>query len=317
MAEISGFFNSHEGDRQYYVSFLAEYFSSFVGTGVFFGGNFLKVEPFGGNMDIQILEGKGFVNGYYYANKDAPKVITLEPAHLTLSRIDRVVLRLDLREEKRVVSAEVVTGTPANSPKAPALRRDNAVYELSLATVRVNASVTEIRVSNITDTRLGADCGVVTHLVPNGYSMDTIFNQYSDSLAEKLSQWETKKTQQQSQWQNQMNAQQTTFQQKTSEIDEWYADIRANISKLQTFDFDNLVGVPGCSRITTRESNGFREIIKNTSSNKKVAERVTTKTATGFTEAIKIYEEDGTSIMKSFTITTTKTATGFEERVVG
>ena len=316
LAEISGFFNSHEGDRQYYVSFLAEYFANFVGSGVFFGGKYLKVEPFGGNMDIQVLEGRGFINGYYYANKSAPKVMTLEPSHLTLSRIDRVVLRLDLQEEKRAVTAEIVKGMPSNNPEVPALRRDNAVFELSLATVRVNASVTKIVDANILDTRLSAECGVVTHLVPNGFSLDTIFSQYKDSLEQRIREWETKKSQQAADWQGQMTSQQQTFNRKTNEIDDWYADIRANISKLQTFDFDNLVGVPGCKRVSVKEGSGFRETIQTTAGNKKVAERVTAKTVSGFTETIKIYEEDGVSIMKTFTITTTKTAAGFEERVV-
>lgn len=317
MAEISGFFNSHQGDRQYYVSFLAEYFASFVGNGVFFGGNYLKVEPFGGNMDIQILEGKGFINGYYYANKDAPKVITLEPSHLTLPRIDRVVLRLDLRDEKRAVTAEAVIGTPANTPIAPVLCRDNAMYEVSLATVRVNASVSEIKLSNIVDTRLGVECGIVTHLVPNGFTMDSLFNQYSGSLTDRMNEWETQKNWQNKNWQNQMTAQQQTFEGKANNIDAWYSDIRSNIAKLQSFDFDNIAALPGCVRVTVKTGNGFLETIKNTANNKKVAERITIKVSTSYTETINVFMEDGINIMKSFVITTAKTAEGTKETVVG
>lgn len=185
MAEKSGFFNSFYGDRRYNAAFFAEYFASFIGNGIFAGGTALKVEPFGGNMDITIQPGKAWINGYYYHLQDAPKVLTLQPAHLTQARIDRVVLRLNLEESIRRISVEVKQGEPGSSPVAPALERTAAVWELGLADVRINPNVSEVLGSNITDLRLDNNmCGLVTSVVEQADLTD-IFNQFQNYYNER------------------------------------------------------------------------------------------------------------------------------------
>lgn len=258
MAEVSGFFNSYNKDRRYYVSFMAEYFSSFVGNGIFFGGNYLKVEPFGGNMDIKVLVGKAWINGYYYANKDAPKVLTVETSHLTLPRIDAVVLRCDLRESNRTITAEIKKGVPANTPLCPELQRDDAMYELKLAEVRVNANVTEVFAANITDYRLNSEmCGVVTNNVPNGFTFDDMFNQYTSQLELRMAAWDSTKVSQEGQWGAQMSTQQNSWQTQTStqqnEFDTqqsafqgWFDGAKNNITTLQSFYFQNWSELNGC-----------------------------------------------------------------------
>ena len=308
MAETSGFFNSYEGDRKYYVSFLAEYFSSFVGNGVFFGGNYLKVEPVGGNMDITVATGKGWINGYYYANKDAAKTLTVPAAHLTLARIDAVVLRLDLRDEKRLIEAVIKQGTEATEPVAPTLQRDNAMWELKLAEIRVNANVTQIQASNITDYRLNSTaCGIVTNFVPNDFTYDSIFNQYTSELQNRMNAWDATKSQQQTDWQNQMQTQQTTFNGKMTEIDTWYANMQANIKAIQNFDFDNTAEMNGSTKQTIFESDGsITENIFITSSNLMVAKRRTVFNSNGSISITNIvYKEDGATPLKQSTSTTT------------
>lgn len=291
---------------------MAEFFASFIGNGVFWGGNYLKVESFGGNMDIQVLEGKGWINGYIYFNKDAPKVMSLEPAHLTLPRIDAVVLRLDLTEQKRAITAEIKTGVPANHPVVPALQRDKAIWELKLAEIRVNANVSEIYAANIIDYRLKTEeCGVVTNFVPNGFNLDNIFNQYLSQLERRMSTWDATKQRQANDWNAQMAQQDTefhnTFDAKRSEIDAWYASIKSNMETLKTFDFDNIAELKGCTKKTMFPANGsIIERIFVTASNKTVATRTTIFNEDGSIGVNhKVYKEDGATILKDSTIKTT------------
>ncbi|GHU77589.1 hypothetical protein AGMMS49992_25980 [Clostridia bacterium] len=66
-------------------------------------------------------------------------------------RMDRVVLRHD--KEARSIDVFLLQGTPSATPAAPELTRGDMVYELSLATITVGASVGAIAQEDITDTR--------------------------------------------------------------------------------------------------------------------------------------------------------------------
>ena len=105
--EKSSFFNSEivngEYDRVYLAEDYANYFSSFIGNGVFpnqYDG--LRVVADGDSMKIKISKGKAWRNGYYYEN-DADLILNINPADGGLDRIDRVVLRLDLIEREITV----------------------------------------------------------------------------------------------------------------------------------------------------------------------------------------------------------------------
>lgn len=282
MAEKSGFFNSYRGDRRYYVSFLAEYFASFVGNGVFWGGNFLKVEPYGGNMDVQMLEGKAWINGYYYNNADAPITITVPPSDLTMPRIDAIVLRLDLREESRAIYVANKQGVASATPTVPDLQRDEAIWELKLAEVRVNANVTQIYAANITDFRLNSDaCGIVTNFVPNDFTYDSIFNQYQSQLELRMAEWDTTKEQQKTDWNNQMTQQSDDYQTFRDEFMAFWAGIKAGGANYFQINFDNPSIYPGCTRFKTQvdKLNILEEIRvgNNVPDGELVASRLTTK----------------------------------------
>src|SRR5690606_11030960 len=108
--------------------------------------------------------GYAWINGYMYKN-DADLYLTHAPAHPTLPRIDRVVLRLDLSEDARHLRAFVLTGEPAGEPEPPEITREGDVYELALAQVLIEANVANINPANITDERFDTElCGLVTHL---------------------------------------------------------------------------------------------------------------------------------------------------------
>jgi hypothetical protein len=90
--------------------------------------------------------------GVYTAFNDATTVLTVTTADPTNPRIDRVVMTI--RDAYYTgafndVIYQVLAGTPAGSPTAPATPANS----ISLATIAVGAGVTSIIAANITDTR--------------------------------------------------------------------------------------------------------------------------------------------------------------------
>lgn len=184
MAEKYSFFNAEQNsageyDRTYLAEDIAAYFSSFVGTGVYANSaDNLKVYPLEG-MNLQVRAGKGWINGYYYEN-DSDLGLTLDNADGAQSRIDSVVLRLDLTN--RYIRIFVKKGAYSSSPIAPSLTRNAEVWELQLATIQVDAGAAEITAANITDTRMDSKvCGIVKGVIEQ---IDTtaLFSQYDDEF---------------------------------------------------------------------------------------------------------------------------------------
>lgn len=101
-------------------------------------------------MVLQAGIGAGFIQGNYFAF-DTTNNVTIAAAHATLPRIDRVIVRNDLTNDR--IELDVLTGTPDASPVAPSLTQTSATWEISLATVAVAAAATTLVSGNITDAR--------------------------------------------------------------------------------------------------------------------------------------------------------------------
>ena len=163
MAERSGFFNSVNGDRTYYSKDWAWYLEKFFTNGIFNNG--LQVKANNG-MSIAVSLGDAFINGYRY-NNDSDKAITVANADGVLDRIDNIVLRLDVLDNRKII-AEIVQGTFNEEPTAPVLTRENNIYELRIAKIRIPAGTTEITDDLIEDTRFDdTDCGNVICAIQN------------------------------------------------------------------------------------------------------------------------------------------------------
>lgn len=175
MAVRSGLFNSVNGDRKYKAEHFAEYFATFISSGVFPNPStgFQVVENT--NMTVAVKDGKAWINGYYAVNEGSV-ILSLANADGVLNRIDRVVLRYDT--ENRIIDIALKQGTFATNPVAPTLQRDADAYEIALADIYIGKGVTAITQTNITDLRLNGDlCGIVHGLV-NQVDTTTLFNQY-------------------------------------------------------------------------------------------------------------------------------------------
>ena len=77
---------------------------------------------------------------------------------------------------------DVLTGTPAGSPSAPAVTQNKGTrYELALADVLVPRQATQIVYSYITDMRGSSYCGYVAGLVTE-LDTATLFQQWQDAF---------------------------------------------------------------------------------------------------------------------------------------
>ena len=137
-------------DRAANAENLAAYLAGFFSDGVIMDEDTALQVKVDSGMRLQILAGTGVINGKTILNTTAAS-ITIEAASATLKRIDRVIFRLD--ENNRLMEFDVLKGTAASTPTAPALTRSGGIYEVCLAEVLVPAGATSILASYITDTR--------------------------------------------------------------------------------------------------------------------------------------------------------------------
>ena len=188
MAERCGFFNatnSSDPDRVYDSSDFAAYFASFIGNGVFakHSDQLRVAQQDSPDMSVQVLGGQAWINGWWYENTSTLN-IDIDPADGTLDRIDIIVVQFDLTN--RVIKTIVRKGSPSAGATAPALNRDDDLWELKLAEVNVPHGTVNITDGKITDTRSDTTvCGWVSGLIDQ---MDTteLFNQLKEATQDAV-----------------------------------------------------------------------------------------------------------------------------------
>lgn len=111
-------------------------------------GGSLKVTHSAG-LTVSIAEGHAILRGIFYRQVGAITRSCVVNGS-TFPRLDRVVLRCDLGAN--TIEPLVITGTPAATPTAPAMSYTETVFDLPLATVRVEANDT-IAAGGVSDKR--------------------------------------------------------------------------------------------------------------------------------------------------------------------
>jgi hypothetical protein len=124
-----------------------------LGIGVINGaGSEFACTGSGVDRVITVASGAALLKDGFPFVLDAATTVTLGAADGSNPRIDRVVLRL-VREgetDQGKITIEVVAGTPAASPTAPALTQSSSTWEYSLCQILVGTGVTSISTGNIT-----------------------------------------------------------------------------------------------------------------------------------------------------------------------
>ncbi|MDE6729621.1 MAG: hypothetical protein K2J71_02450 [Oscillospiraceae bacterium] len=192
-----GFFDSIDGDRKYNADDISNFFLKLISDGVFATpANAMQVTATSG-MAVKVSPGWGFIK-CKWINNDTDCFLTLDGSDMILNRTDRIVLRLN--KNSRDIEIAVKKGEPGENAFAPALQRDETIWELSLAYIRIWAGQTEIRQEDIADERWNTDvCGWVTSLIQQ---IDTTnlfaqydaafwnwFNSTKDSFVPDIREW--------------------------------------------------------------------------------------------------------------------------------
>ena len=167
MAELYKFFNAVEispgvFDREYQEADFADYFGSLLSSGLINTDNIpgMVVSVEAGTLNTVVSRGKAIIKGHMYENT-TPLTLAHNIPEATLNRIDRIVLRLDSRNQSRFIKLFVKEGVSSATPVAPILQRDNFIHELSLARVLVRANTVQLLANDLVDERLNEDlCGL-------------------------------------------------------------------------------------------------------------------------------------------------------------
>lgn len=131
--EYYGFFN---GDQDYGQDEFNRYFDNIYESGVSVENDNMTLGVTKTANGVTVDKGFAIIKGFYLYS-DTVKTINIS-RDTNYDRIDRVVIRLNLSDRK--VSIELKQGTPGSAPIAPTLQRDNLIYELSLAQIKVPKS---------------------------------------------------------------------------------------------------------------------------------------------------------------------------------
>lgn len=163
-------------DREYGSAEFREVMRKLVGDGVYANpANNMQVTA-GGGLTVSVLPGYCWIHGALGIVDEAE---TLAIDATTKGRTDLIVARFDLSLAARDIHLTVVKGAEG-SADAPALTRNDSVYDICLAKVRVSAGATAVALSDITDTRYDANlCGIVTGVIDQIDATD-LFAQYGD-----------------------------------------------------------------------------------------------------------------------------------------
>lgn len=177
--ERSGFFNSitqADGteDREYTVNEFAEYFSTFIGNGVFIDPvSQLKVLATE-SWDIKLTPGKAYIDGYWYS-LDEEKTFTL-PANIS-GRPKTYAIECVLNRPDRAISSLLNVNYDPSTP----LDTKN-LHRLILALIEVSPTATSVYQRDIKDTRPFSEyCGYV-HALVDQLNFDGMFIQFDDAF---------------------------------------------------------------------------------------------------------------------------------------
>lgn len=233
MAQTSGFFNAKldsqgKFDRVYLAEQFAAYFSNFIGDGVFAHLFDKFVVTTNTGFSVNVGTGKAFVKGFWFVS-DTGETLNIDLPDSLLSRKDNIVIRFDF--ENRVTNIIVVKGVPDTNPEAPKVVRNGLIFDLKIAEIFVEASVSAISQSAITDTRSDNNvCGWVTGLV-NQISTADLFLQYSQAYNEAIEKMQNDE-------QTMMSQMNNWFTQQKNAFDTWMSTL---IKELNVDGYVNVV----------------------------------------------------------------------------
>lgn len=156
MAISYGFYNSIQHDRKYNAVQMSQIFDGIINDGIYMGfKDHFAVSP-GSGMKVIVSSGRAWFNHTWTYN-DSALIVDLDPASAGLNRIDLIALVVDISDEVRANSIQVIKGDPIGStPVKPVVEDTDTKFYHPLAYVTISASTTQITEGMI-ENCIGAD----------------------------------------------------------------------------------------------------------------------------------------------------------------
>lgn len=268
-----------EPDRVFDSEDWARNFELFFKNGIFPNPSTnLQVLSINANMVVTVSKGSGYINGRTYINSE-PLEIALTTANANYNRKDTIILRLDLTQ--RHIKVMYKQGVASGNPVPVALVRNSDVWDLKLAEITVRSGTQRINQSDIVDTRLSAECGVVTGAVTT-VDVSTLWAQYQSALAIAMQEMKDNQAAFLLWFEGFKAMYDAALEQRINDFDAWFNANKTGIFDAKYFDFDNAVYRAGHTATTVKRADGsYLESIINTLSRAIYATRETTKQADG------------------------------------
>ena len=150
LLDFYGMFDYESGDDdtyKYSSTEFSELIAGLAGTGVSANTLDTFTTTYSG-LNLTVGTGVVFINGRYGSNKTV-KTISLTPEETGFSRIDRLVIELDV--VSRTIAVTTVTGiSTSGTPVAPTLTQTATLYQLPLYAIKI----TEGSIAKFTDERV-------------------------------------------------------------------------------------------------------------------------------------------------------------------
>jgi len=307
------FDSTPEDERLLLAEDWARFIRAFVSDGIRNGGTCLQVTA-GSGMSVRVDTGIASIQGYiiqlFEDHTGRYTDVPVQAANPSLPRIDRLVLRLDRTIACREIIPMTIIGTAASSPVPPPLLRNENFYDLSLARIRVNAGVTQITGTNITDERFDQDvCGLMHSVL--GLDSSSWQNAFDSFMSQASSDFNAAQNSRTTTFNTSQTSRDTAFNTaqtgRQSTWDTWFGGVQTDMALAAGFDFWNAARNPANYYITEYPANGsIVTTIRRTANNLLVAVGTTTYPANGsvvYEEVV--YQSNGSSIQRRTRETTT------------
>lgn len=178
MAFTYGFYNSLNHDRKYSAEQISTIFDTLVKDGVFSHVSGIFGTTPGSGLQVIVKPGLAWFDHTWNQN-DSSMPLALQPADVTLTRYDAVVLEVNLANRTNRIA--VITGTPAVNPTKPAMSNTDTLHQHPLAYVKVPGGATAISAMNIEITVGTAACPFATGILSTA-SIEVLFQGWEEDF---------------------------------------------------------------------------------------------------------------------------------------
>lgn len=156
MSLSCGFFNSEDGDRQYFNQDLSNFLEGLIEDGIYEFIDDKMMVTASAEPDMHVLVGKGRAwFNQTWTKIDSAYQVEIPAADAILNRIDAICLTVNHARAVRDNYIEIISGTgTAAAPTKPTVEDEPDIYRHVLAYVTVSKGVTQITQANI-ENRVG------------------------------------------------------------------------------------------------------------------------------------------------------------------